>query len=174
VLEAARRTHADRVIERLPRRMEEVLGERGVGLSSGEKQLLAFARALAGDPDILILDEATAHVDAATEALIRDGVRELLSGRTAIVIAHRLSTIRQADRIVVLHKGEVREMGTHQELLARRGIYERLYRLQLKTDPPAADRESFAPASEVWTAEGPEEPQEPEEKEIDGASRSLL
>jgi ATP-binding cassette subfamily B protein len=174
VIEAARRTHADRVIERLPRRMEEVLGERGAGLSSGEKQLLAFARALAGDPDILILDEATAHVDAATEALIRDGVRELLSGRTAIVIAHRLSTIRQADRIVVLHKGEVREMGTHQELLARRGIYERLYRLQLKTDLPAADRESVVPASEVWTAEGPEEPQEPEEKEIDGASRSLL
>jgi len=172
--EAARRTHADRVIERLPRRMEEVLGERGGGLSSGEKQLVAFARALAGDPDILILDEATAHVDAATEALIRDGVRELLSGRTAIVIAHRLSTIRRADHIVVLHKGEVREMGTHRELLARRGIYERLYRLQLETGSKAAEREPGELAAEAWPGEDSGANEDPEEKEIDGAPRSVL
>ena len=132
--EAVRRTHAREVISRLPLGYETVLGERGGGLSSGQKQLLAFARALAGNPDILVLDEATSFVDPMTEGLIQSAVHELLKGCTAIVIAHRLSTIREADRIVVLHKGEVREVGSHQELLSKKGIYERLYRLQLSAD----------------------------------------
>jgi ATP-binding cassette subfamily B multidrug efflux pump len=131
--EAARRTNADGAIARLPGGLDAVLGERGAGISTGEKQLLTFARALVHDPDILVLDEATSHVDAATEGLIRTAVKDLLAGRTSIVIAHRLSTVREADRIVVLHKGEVREAGNHAELLARRGIYHRLCRLQMES-----------------------------------------
>ena len=96
----------------------------------GERQLLAFARALAFDPKILILDEATANIDTETEALIQRALRKLLEGRTAIVIAHRLSTIRDADKILVLHKGRLVEEGTHEELLAKEGFYSRLYRLQ--------------------------------------------
>ena len=104
--------------------------ERGATLSTGEKQLLSFARALAFDPRILVLDEATSSVDTETELLIQDALHRLMQGRTSIVIAHRLSTIQDVDRIVVLHKGVVREMGTHQELLALKGIYSRLYQLQ--------------------------------------------
>ena len=106
--------------------------ERGAGLSVGQKQLIAFARALAFDPKILILDEATSSIDTETEQLIQKALDRLLIGRTSIVIAHRLSTIQKADRILVMHKGEIREMGTHQELLALRGIYYRLYLLQYK------------------------------------------
>ena len=106
--------------------------ERGAGLSVGQKQLIAFARALAFDPRILILDEATSSIDTETEQLIQKALDRLLAGRTSIVIAHRLSTIQRANRILVLHKGEVREYGTHQELLAMRGIYYRLYLLQYK------------------------------------------
>ena len=106
--------------------------ERGAGLSVGQKQLIAFARALAFDPRILILDEATSSIDTETEQLIQQALDRLLVGRTSIVIAHRLSTIQRADRILVMHKGEIREQGTHQELLALRGIYYRLYLLQYK------------------------------------------
>lgn len=130
VAEAARRVHAESLIARLPGGFQAVVQERGSTLSQGERQLLSFARALAFNPPILILDEATSSVDTATELLIQDALRELLRGRTALIIAHRLSTIQFVDRIIVLHKGRIREEGTHQELLARGGLYSRLYELQ--------------------------------------------
>ena len=129
---AAAHVNADRFISRLALGFEEPLRERGRTLSVGERQLLAFGRALVHSPDILVLDEATANVDSETETLIQDALRKLLTGRTSIVIAHRLSTIRRADRIVVLHKGEVREVGSHQELMKKAGIYRKLYELQYK------------------------------------------
>jgi ATP-binding cassette subfamily B multidrug efflux pump len=129
---AAREVHADSFIDQLPGGFAAPVRERGAGLSVGQKQLIAFARALAFDPRILILDEATSSIDTETEQLIQQALDRLLEGRTSIVIAHRLSTIQKADRILVLHKGEVREYGTHQELLALRGIYYRLYLLQYK------------------------------------------
>lgn len=128
--ESARQVNADSFIRRLDGGYDHVLKERGSTLSSGERQLLAFARALAHAPEILVLDEATSHVDTATENLIQDALAKLLTGRTSIVIAHRLSTIRRAHKIIVLHKGELREMGTHAELLRQRGIYFRLHELQ--------------------------------------------
>jgi ATP-binding cassette subfamily B protein len=128
--DAARRVHASRFIDRLPRGYEEEVQERGSTLSQGERQLLAFARALAFDPRILILDEATSSVDTATELLIQEALRVLLENRTAIIVAHRLSTIQFADRILVVHKGRIREQGTHAELLARRGLYAKLHHLQ--------------------------------------------
>ena len=109
--------------------------ERGSTLSMGQKQLLSFARALAFDPRVLILDEATSSVDTETELVIRDALHVLMAGRTTIAIAHRLSTIQDMDKILVLHKGRVREMGTHQELLAERGIYFKLFELQYKGEP---------------------------------------
>jgi ATP-binding cassette, subfamily B, multidrug efflux pump len=127
---AAREVHAHEFIERLPGGYAAPVHERGATLSAGQRQLLAFARALAYDPDLLILDEATAHVDTRTEALIQGALRRLMRGRTSLVIAHRLSTIQDVDRIVVLHHGCVREIGTHAELLELRGIYHRLYQLQ--------------------------------------------
>jgi ATP-binding cassette subfamily B protein len=130
VRQAAEAVHAHRFIRELPEGYEHLLGERGATLSVGQKQLLSFARALAFDPRILILDEATSSVDTETELLIREALHVLMSGRTTLAIAHRLSTIQDMDKILVLHKGRVREMGTHQELLARRGIYYRLYQLQ--------------------------------------------
>src|SRR4051794_25423745 len=129
---AAGEVHALPFVERLEGGFDAVVKERGAGLSVGQKQLIAFARALAFDPSILILDEATSSIDTETEQLIQRALERLLEGRTSIVIAHRLSTIQKADRILVLHKGEVREYGTHQELLAMRGIYYRLYLLQYK------------------------------------------
>jgi ATP-binding cassette subfamily B protein len=129
---AADAVHASRFIDRLPRGFDTPVAERGATLSVGQKQLLSFARALAFDPQILILDEATSSVDTETELLIRDALRVLMAGRTTVAIAHRLSTIQDMDKILVLHKGEVRESGTHQQLLARRGIYYRLYQLQYK------------------------------------------
>ena len=120
----------DRLVARLPRGLEEDVGERGGNLSMGERQILAFARALHYDPSILILDEATSSVDVETERTIQAALHRLLEGRTSLVIAHRLSTILDADRILVLHKGELREQGTHAELLARGGIYARLHELQ--------------------------------------------
>ncbi len=128
---AAQRVGADRFIERLPSGYGHRLGERGRNLSVGERQLLSFARALALDPRILVLDEATSSVDAEAEAQIQRAIAELMAGRTSLVVAHRLSTILHADEILVLHHGEVRERGTHRELLAAGGLYERLYQLQL-------------------------------------------
>ena len=119
-----------RLAVRLPRGLEEEVGERGAYFSMGERQILAFARALHYDPSILILDEATSSVDVETERAIQAALRRLLRGRTSLVIAHRLSTILDADRILVMHKGELREQGTHAELLAKDGIYARLYELQ--------------------------------------------
>jgi ATP-binding cassette, subfamily B, multidrug efflux pump len=129
---AAREVHALPFVERLPGGFDAEVKERGAGLSVGQKQLIAFARALAFDPSILILDEATSSIDTETEQLIQKALDRLLAGRTSVVIAHRLSTIQKADRILVMHKGEIRELGTHQELLALRGIYYRLYLLQYK------------------------------------------
>ena len=128
---AARNVNADRFIERLPRRFQQPVAEGGVTLSSGQRQLLSFARALAFDPEILVLDEATANIDTETEHLIQDAIGKLMRDRTSIVIAHRLSTIRSADHIIVLHRGQIRERGRHEELIQIDGIYARLYRLHL-------------------------------------------
>jgi ATP-binding cassette subfamily B multidrug efflux pump len=134
---AARTVHVDRVVDRLPERYSQQVRERGVNFSAGERQLLSFARALAQRPEILLLDEATANVDTETEALVQDALHRLMQGKTSIVIAHRLSTIRDVDRILVLHHGELREEGTHDELLARRGLYWRLYQLQYASQEAA-------------------------------------
>jgi ATP-binding cassette subfamily B multidrug efflux pump len=122
--------NAGRLIQALPRGLGEEVRERGVNLSQGQRQLLAIARALIYNPRVLALDEATSSVDPETEALIREGLLRLLEGRTSVIIAHRLSTIQRADRILVLHKGQVRESGRHAELLAQGGLYSRLYELQ--------------------------------------------
>jgi ATP-binding cassette subfamily B protein len=132
MIEAAKMVNADRFIRKLPGGYEAEVVERGSTLSVGQRQLISFARALAHNPRILILDEATSSVDTETELLIQQAIEKLLVGRTAIVIAHRLSTIQNADRIIVLHRGEIKEMGNHQELLAKRGIYYKLYQLQYK------------------------------------------
>jgi len=129
---AARRVGADRFIERLPDGYQHRLGERGRSLSVGERQLLSFARALALDPAILVLDEATSSVDAEAEGQIQRAIAELMSGRTSLVVAHRLSTILHADEILVLQHGEIRERGSHRELLDQQGLYHRLYQLQLR------------------------------------------
>ena len=139
VAAAASRVGADRVIRRLPDGYAHVLGERGATVSVGERQLLSFARAIAADPAVLVLDEATSAVDSRIEAEIQGALAELMRGRTTIAVAHRLSTIVGADEILVLHRGQVRERGTHVELLARRGLYERLYRLQAGTSEHATD-----------------------------------
>jgi len=130
VQKIAQKVHADTVIERFPKSYDEEVRERGVTLSAGERQLLSFARALAFDPPILVLDEATANIDSGTEKLIQDALGVLMKGRTSIVIAHRLSTIKNVDRIYVIHKGEIREVGSHQELLRKKGLYHSLYKLQ--------------------------------------------
>ena len=132
MMEAARRVHIAPFIEKLPQKYQQEVQERGSTLSQGQRQLLSFARALAFDPKILILDEATSSVDTATELLIQDALHELLKSRTALIIAHRLSTIKNADRILVIHKGEVWEQGNHHQLLAQGGIYSRLYDLQYR------------------------------------------
>jgi ATP-binding cassette subfamily B protein len=142
VRQAAEAVHASRFIERLPAGFDTPVAERGATLSVGQKQLLSFARALAFDPQILILDEATSSVDTETELLIRDALQVLMGGRTTVAIAHRLSTIQDMDKILVLHKGELRESGTHQQLLARRGIYYRLYQLQYKDQEVRASARS--------------------------------
>jgi ATP-binding cassette subfamily B protein len=144
---AARAVHAHRFIESLPGGYQAEVKERGSSLSVGQKQLLSFARALAHDPRVLILDEATSSVDTETEGLIQDALRVLLRGRTAIVIAHRLSTVQYVDEILVLHKGTIRERGTHQELLAQRGLYWRLYQLQYKDQERAVAAAGEAPAA---------------------------
>jgi ATP-binding cassette subfamily B protein len=134
---AAERVGADRFINRLPSGYSHVLGERGRSLSVGERQLLSFARALARDPRVLVLDEATSSVDTESEVQIQQAISEVMAGRTNLVVAHRLSTILHADEILVLHHGEVRERGTHRQLLAQNGLYQRLYRLQFEDQKPA-------------------------------------
>jgi ATP-binding cassette subfamily B protein len=129
--------HADAFVDRLAGGIDAPVAERGATLSLGQKQLLSFARALAFDRPVLVLDEATSSVDTETEMLIRDALKVLMRGRTTIAIAHRLSTIQGMDRILVFHKGKLREAGTHQALLAERGIYHRLYRLQFQPGMPA-------------------------------------
>jgi ATP-binding cassette subfamily B protein len=128
----------------LPEGYAAELRERGAGLSVGQKQLISFARALAFDPRVLILDEATSSIDTETELLIRDAVERLMEGRTSLVVAHRLSTIQSVDKIIVMHKGEIRETGTHQDLLAQRGLYWRLYQLQFYQDYKRTFSESVA------------------------------
>ena len=128
-------------IMRLPLGYDTVLHERGSNLSVGQRQLIAFARALVANPRILILDEATANVDSYTERLIQDALKELLRGRTAIIIAHRLSTIQDADQILVLNQGQVAELGKHNDLMAKNGLYARLYAMNFQ------DEEVPAPAS---------------------------
>jgi ATP-binding cassette subfamily B multidrug efflux pump len=134
VRDAARAVHADPFIARLPAGYASAVAERGSTLSVGQKQLLSFARALAFDPRVLVLDEATSSVDTDTELIIRDALRVLMADRTTIAIAHRLSTIQDMDKILVLHKGQLRESGTHQELLAQRGIYFKLFELQYRQE----------------------------------------
>jgi ATP-binding cassette subfamily B protein len=136
VRDAARLVGADRFINELPHAYQHQLVERGANLSTGQKQLLAFARSVAFDPEVmLVLDEATASIDSETEALIQESLERLTARRTSIIIAHRLATIRDADRIIVLHHGEIVEIGTHDELLARRGRYFRLWLLQQRDIP---------------------------------------
>jgi ATP-binding cassette subfamily B multidrug efflux pump len=127
---AAREVSAEPFINRLHGAFAAEVKERGAGLSVGQKQLISFARALAFDPAILILDEATSSIDTETEQLIQQAIERVMRNRTSIVVAHRLSTIQRADQIIVLHHGEIRERGTHQELLSQRGLYWRLYKLQ--------------------------------------------
>lgn len=141
IREATRYVNADGFISRLPKGYDTEVMERGATFSAGQRQLLAFARALAFDPKILVLDEATSNIDTETEMLIQDALTRLTRNRTTIVIAHRLSTIQHADKIIVLHKGRVRESGTHQELLARRGMYHSLYLLQYQKQEPSSSSE---------------------------------
>ena len=137
--QAAVRVGADRVIQRLPGTYAYELGERGSSISVGERQLLSFARAIAADPSLLVLDEATSSVDSEIEAEIQRAVEVLMSGRTTIAIAHRLSTIVRATQILVIHRGEVRERGTHRQLLAAGGLYARLYQLQIAGEIPTPE-----------------------------------
>ena len=147
VRRAVAAVRADRFVDRLPGGLDAAVGERAATLSAGQRQLLSFARALAFAPDVLVLDEATSSVDTDTERLIQDALRVLMEGRTTIAIAHRLSTVQDMDKILVFHRGELREVGSHQDLLARRGLYHTLYLLQYK------DQEAGAPASEPAGAE---------------------
>ena len=132
--EVSKYVNADHFINNLPLKYKEPVMERGSTLSSGERQLLSFARTLAYEPKILILDEATSNIDTETEILIQDALKKLIVGRTSIAVAHRLSTIQHADKIIVLNKGSIKEIGTHQALLAKEGMYYDLYKLQYKED----------------------------------------
>jgi ATP-binding cassette subfamily B multidrug efflux pump len=147
VRQAARMIGTERLIDTLPQGLETPIFERGANLAVGEKQLLSLTRALAHNPEILILDEATSSVDGETEALLQEGMKRLLARRTALVIAHRLSTIREMDRILVLNHGRIVEEGTHAQLLARGGLYARLYSLQFATEAAAAPAQSNGTAS---------------------------
>ena len=138
VRQAAEDVNLTDFIHNLPNTYKEEVRERGSTLSTGQKQLISFARALAHSPKILILDEATSSVDTETEFKVRDALSKMVEGRTSIVIAHRLSTVQRADKIIVMHKAQLREMGTHQQLLARHGIYHKLYQLQYKDQELAA------------------------------------
>src|SRR5256712_510221 len=159
VSQAAEDVNLADFVRSLPGGFEEEVRERGSTLSTGQKQLISFARALAHDPRILILDEATSSVDTETEFRVRDHLNRMVEGRTSIIIAHRLSTVQRADKIIVMHKGQVREMGTHQQLLGQRGIYYKLYQLQYKDQevgvaraPSPATPSNGSPRSEVTTS----------------------
>jgi subfamily B ATP-binding cassette protein MsbA len=132
---AARNALAEEFIERMPEGYDTMIGERGQKLSGGQRQRLSIARALLKDAPILILDEATSHLDTESERLVQAALQNLMEHRTVIVIAHRLSTIRRADKIVVLDRGKVAEIGTHEELVAGGGIYQRLHEMQFLEDP---------------------------------------
>lgn len=149
VRSVAEYVNADVFIRKLPGGYDAKVTERGSTLSAGQRQLLAFARALAFNPSVLVLDEATSNIDTETEALIQDALPKLITGRTTIVIAHRLSTIQHADRIIVLHKGKIRESGTHQELLMQKGIYYGLYQLQYKDSLPQVASEAVEQGASV-------------------------
>ncbi len=140
MMAAADEVNVGDFIRALPLGFDEPLRERGNSLSTGQKQLINFARALAHDPRILVLDEATSSVDTDTETRVRSALERMVQGRTSVIVAHRLSTVQQADRILVMHKGQLRELGTHQELLAQRGIYWKLYQLQYKDQEVQASR----------------------------------
>ena len=153
---AARVVNADKFIKKLPDGYDAELGERGKSLSQGQRQLLAFARVLAADPEILVLDEATASIDTPTELIIQDALHKLTEDRTSIIIAHRLQTIRECDRILVLHHGVVREIGTHEELIAQQGVYYTLHELQFQDGTAAAELKGELDVNEevpepVWT-----------------------
>jgi ATP-binding cassette, subfamily B, multidrug efflux pump len=147
VTKAAEDVNLGDFVRALPNGFNEEVRERGSTLSTGQKQLISFARALAHEPKILILDEATSSVDTETEFKVRDALGRMVEGRTSLIIAHRLSTVQRAEKIIVMHKGQVREMGTHQELLAHRGVYFKLYQLQYKDQEINVAR--AAPPSEV-------------------------
>ena len=149
VIAAAALAHADTFIERLPDGYQTVLGERGSGLSQGQRQLLAIARAALADPRILILDEATSSVDTRTERLIQEALSRLLEGRTSFVIAHRLSTIQNADEVLVLDQGEVVERGRHSDLLDRKGFYYDLYMSQFWREEEVETSSNGQPAPEL-------------------------
>ena len=146
VEEAAEQVNVADFIRSLPGGFDEEVRERGSTLSTGQKQLISFARALAHNPKILILDEATSSVDTETEFRVREALTRMVEGRTSIIIAHRLSTIQRANTIIVMHKGQVREIGSHQQLLAQRGIYWKLYQLQYKDQeiPCAATPQAYS------------------------------
>ncbi len=147
VQQAAEDVNLAEFIRALPKGFDEEVRERGSTLSTGQKQLISFARALAHEPKILILDEATSSVDTETEFKVRDALARMVEGRTSLIIAHRLSTIQRADKIIVMHKGQLREMGTHQELLAQRGIYYKLYQLQYKDQEIGDVARALSPAN---------------------------
>jgi ATP-binding cassette subfamily B protein len=132
ILAAAENVNVADFVRSLPEGFKSVVQERGTTMSTGQKQLISFARALAHNPKILVLDEATSSVDTETEIRVREALTRMVEGRTSVIIAHRLSTIQRADKIIVMHKGHVREIGTHQQLLTQRGIYWKLYQLQYK------------------------------------------
>lgn len=164
---AARLVNANSFIEDLADGYDTVLAERGHNLSQGQQQLLAFARVLAADPEILVLDEATSSIDTGTELLIQDALQNLTEGRTSIIIAHRLQTIQECDRVLVLHQGEVRELGTHEELLEQRGIYYTLHELQFQDSATAAELTAGGEESPEaqrrrrWTEMNPDSQSEP-------------
>jgi ATP-binding cassette, subfamily B, multidrug efflux pump len=151
IAKAAEDVNLGDFVRSLPKGFNEEVRERGSTLSTGQKQLISFARALAHEPKILILDEATSSVDTETEFKVRDALARMVEGRSSLIIAHRLSTVQRADKIIVMHKGRVREMGTHQELLAQRGIYFKLYQLQYKDQELSVTR-ALSPANAETTA----------------------